>query len=270
MIIPLGLTKALKGATKSASFNEAVEGAFKALDASKAEKARLGANRAVDAVFYRAKSEDDEKADRTAKKNSREEVRKQLGLEKTPTLKRGVGASAMKPEGRKADADEYSPMSPVDKELLDPEVGRLRQRVTEEEMAELDRESPRPKAPKADSDEYSPMSGVDADALDVDIPVMGGGLMPPARSGEKGTGKLLTPVRSRSFAEATDSAPSARVVADDEVVQSFFAKTHGGPFDPKSRVDRAKMDKILGMVNADPKLLSMSPGKFAMKVYTSK
>lgn len=64
-------------------------------------------------------------------------------------------------------------------------------------------------------------------------------------------------------------APRAKVVEDDEVVQSFFAKTHGGSFDPNSRSDRSKMNKILGMVNSNPEMLSMSPAKFAMKVYAS-
>jgi hypothetical protein len=63
--------------------------------------------------------------------------------------------------------------------------------------------------------------------------------------------------------------PRARLVEDDEVVQSFFSKTHGGSFNPDSRADRSKMNKILGMVNSDPSLLKLSPGKFAMKVYAS-
>jgi hypothetical protein len=63
--------------------------------------------------------------------------------------------------------------------------------------------------------------------------------------------------------------PRARLVEDDEVVQSFFSKTHGGAFNPDSRADRSKMNKILGMVNSDPALLKLSPGKFAMKVYAS-
>jgi hypothetical protein len=62
----------------------------------------------------------------------------------------------------------------------------------------------------------------------------------------------------------------AKLVAEDEMVQSFFAKAHGGSFDPNSRVDKMKMQKILDMVNSDPKLLSLTPGKFAVKLYTTK
>ena len=65
-------------------------------------------------------------------------------------------------------------------------------------------------------------------------------------------------------------SPKAQVVAEDELVQSFFTKAHGGSYDPNSKVDKAKMQKILGMVNAQPELLSLTPGKFAVKLYASK
>lgn len=71
-------------------------------------------------------------------------------------------------------------------------------------------------------------------------------------------------------ASAPKAKAKAKVVAEDELVQSFFAKAHGGSYDPNSRVDKAKMQKILGMVNAQPDLLSLTPGKFAVKLYASK
>jgi hypothetical protein len=94
----------------------------------------------------------------------------------------------------------------------------------------------------------------------------------------KGTGAMLRKRDSFSKmmgledAAPTDreKAPRAKLVAEDELMQSFFAKAHGGSFDPKSRVDKAKMQKILDMVNSDPKLLSLTPGKFAVKLYASK
>jgi len=88
----------------------------------------------------------------------------------------------------------------------------------------------------------------------------------------KGTGAMLR--KGQSFNEAMSldepTTPKAKVVAEDELVQSFFAKAHGGSYDPNSRVDKAKMQKILGMVNAQPDLLSLTPGKFAVKLYASK
>ena len=91
----------------------------------------------------------------------------------------------------------------------------------------------------------------------------------------KGTGAYLR--KRESFekmmgveGEPTPSKPKAQVVAEDEVVQSFFTKAHGGSYDPNSRIDKAKMQKILSMVNAQPELLSLSPGKFAVKLYASK
>jgi len=74
----------------------------------------------------------------------------------------------------------------------------------------------------------------------------------------------------KGFDESMDKSQKAKLVADDEMMQSFFAKAHGSSFDPNSRVDKAKMQRILDMVNSDPKLLSLSPGKFAVKLYASK
>ena len=89
---------------------------------------------------------------------------------------------------------------------------------------------------------------------------------------QRGTGAMLR--KGQSFSEAMSlgepTTPKAKLVAEDEMMQSFFAKAHGGSFDPNSRVDKAKMQKILDMVNSDPKLLSLTPGKFAVKLYASK
>lgn len=87
---------------------------------------------------------------------------------------------------------------------------------------------------------------------------------------EKGTGAMLSPKPEGDFLAKVDASPKAKVVAEDELVQSFFAKAHGGSYDPNSRVDKAKMQKILGMVNAQPELLSLTPGKFAVKLYNTK
>lgn len=88
---------------------------------------------------------------------------------------------------------------------------------------------------------------------------------------EKGTGAMLVKkTGDKNFYDQVGIIPKAKVVAEDELVKSFFAKAHGGSYDPNSRVDKAKMQKILGMVNAQPELLSLSPGKFAVKLYTAK
>ena len=88
---------------------------------------------------------------------------------------------------------------------------------------------------------------------------------------EKGTGAMLVKkTGDKNFYDQAGIIPKAKLVAEDETVQSFFAKAHGGSFDPNSRVDKMKMQKILDMVNNDPKLLSLTPGKFAVKLYTTK
>jgi hypothetical protein len=55
-----------------------------------------------------------------------------------------------------------------------------------------------------------------------------------------------------------------------EKLAELFKKTHGGSFDPKSKVDKAKMSAITSMIQNDRSLLNLSPTKFALKVYASK
>lgn len=68
-----------------------------------------------------------------------------------------------------------------------------------------------------------------------------------------------------------DTAPEARPEGiPEETLATLFAKTHGGPFDPKSKMDRGKMEVIRNMIAEDKALLELSPTKFAMKVYGRK
>jgi hypothetical protein len=58
-------------------------------------------------------------------------------------------------------------------------------------------------------------------------------------------------------------------VPQDKLAE-LFKKTHGGSFDPKSKVDKEKMSAITSMIQNDRSLLNLSPTKFALKVYASK
>lgn len=58
-------------------------------------------------------------------------------------------------------------------------------------------------------------------------------------------------------------------VPQDKLAE-LFKKTHGGSFDPKSKVDKEKMAAITSMIQNDRSLLNLSPTKFALKVYASK
>ena len=51
---------------------------------------------------------------------------------------------------------------------------------------------------------------------------------------------------------------------------AFFKVTHGTKFDPKSRVDRAKLAVIATMLQKDPGLSKLSPNQFAAKVYRTR
>lgn len=56
----------------------------------------------------------------------------------------------------------------------------------------------------------------------------------------------------------------------EETLAALFKTTHGGKFDPNSKVDRLKMKVIEDMLMEDGALRALSPAKFAMKVYARK
>jgi hypothetical protein len=68
-----------------------------------------------------------------------------------------------------------------------------------------------------------------------------------------------------------DEADIARraEVPEDKLAE-LFKKTHGGPFDPKSKADKEKMATITSMIGEDRNLLNISPTQFALKVYARK
>ena len=57
-------------------------------------------------------------------------------------------------------------------------------------------------------------------------------------------------------------------VVPAEALDTLFRKTHGGPFDKNSSMDRKKMQTIKDMLAEDPNLLKVSPTQFALKVYS--
>lgn len=55
-----------------------------------------------------------------------------------------------------------------------------------------------------------------------------------------------------------------------EMLDKLFQTAHGSAFDPKSKLDKAKMAKIQALLASDPSLADLSPAKFALKLYTTK
>jgi hypothetical protein len=55
-----------------------------------------------------------------------------------------------------------------------------------------------------------------------------------------------------------------------EMLDKLFQTAHGSAFDPKSKLDKAKMAKIQSLLATDPSLADLSPAKFALKLYTTK
>lgn len=72
-------------------------------------------------------------------------------------------------------------------------------------------------------------------------------------------------------ADILDEADIARrAEVPEETLAALFKKTHGGPFDPKSKMDKAKMATITSMIKENRDLLNLSPTQFALKVYARK
>jgi hypothetical protein len=204
------------------------------------------ANRAVDTVFYAAKDESPE--DEAKRKKS--EISKMLGREDSAAPK-----STPLPEPEPSEEEDI--LRPKDR--AKGTGAYLRKRESFSKLMGLEEDSAAPKSTPLPEPEPSEEEDI---------------LRPKDRA--KGTGAMLK--KRESFSKLmgleepsnVERTPKAKLVAEDEMMQSFFAKAHGGSFDPNSRVDKMKMQKILDMVNSDPKLLSLTPGKFAVKLYTTK
>jgi hypothetical protein len=80
----------------------------------------------------------------------------------------------------------------------------------------------------------------------------------------------LTGDADRQGAAPLDETTTASRAIPVETYDTLFKKTHGGSFNPKSRVDREKMAVIQGMIDEDKSLLKLSPTQFALKVYGRK
>ncbi len=70
-------------------------------------------------------------------------------------------------------------------------------------------------------------------------------------------------IKQRDADRAAVPAPAV----DMEAAKALFTRTHGkGGFDPKSKMDQAKMKDILSLMG-DPKAASLTPNQFAMQIY---
>ena len=66
-----------------------------------------------------------------------------------------------------------------------------------------------------------------------------------------------------SYSPAEEPAPAA----DPQLTESLFRKAHGGPFDPKSSMDKRKMAEIEQLLAEQGGLGDMSANQFALKLY---
>lgn len=60
--------------------------------------------------------------------------------------------------------------------------------------------------------------------------------------------------------------PKARIVGDEDRAMALFQNTHGGPFDPKSAMDRGKMDAIKKLM-AQKGSERLTPNQFSLQIY---
>ena len=70
-------------------------------------------------------------------------------------------------------------------------------------------------------------------------------------------------------AKIAAAKPKAEVVSEDYEDQAIalFKNTHGGPFDPKSSMDRGKLEKMKSMLADMGGMGNMTPNQFALQVY---
>ena len=81
--------------------------------------------------------------------------------------------------------------------------------------------------------------------------------------------KAMEPKFDKSaLLDPTNFARQARI--PPETMNNLFKKTHGGKFDPNSKMDRLKMKTMETMIQEDKSLLGLSPTQFALKVYSRK
>jgi hypothetical protein len=69
--------------------------------------------------------------------------------------------------------------------------------------------------------------------------------------------------------EVEEAPPKAIVVPeeDDDQLQKLFRVAHGGPFNPKSKMDKGKMEQIRGMLAEQGGMGDMTPNQFALQLY---
>jgi hypothetical protein len=66
---------------------------------------------------------------------------------------------------------------------------------------------------------------------------------------------------------ARNQAPKAAPVIDEARMAALFRKTTGTAFDPKSRVDKARMADLTSFIEQDPERLNKSDTKIALDFY---
>jgi hypothetical protein len=89
--------------------------------------------------------------------------------------------------------------------------------------------------------------------------LLGGGKVRPVRGG-----KGFTPVDV-----AEPKKPTGKPMAGSMTPEALFAHTHGGPFDPKSSMDKKKMAAISSMLSKEGSG-DLTPNQFALKIYRQK
>ena len=93
----------------------------------------------------------------------------------------------------------------------------------------------------------------------------------PKYTSQSEEGPQRSPVERQAPAASQEEAPpKARIVPEepttDSTALSLFEKTHGGPFDPKSSMDKKKMAAITNLMGQEGSD-KLTPNQFALKIY---
>jgi hypothetical protein len=84
-----------------------------------------------------------------------------------------------------------------------------------------------------------------------------------------GKAEKAAPVIPKAIVVEEPKKPTGKPMAGSMTPEALFAHTHGGPFDPKSSMDKKKMAAINSMLSKEGSG-DLTPNQFALKIYRQK
>jgi hypothetical protein len=100
-------------------------------------------------------------------------------------------------------------------------------------------------------------------------PMAGTGEQPKAEPKAEPKEEKDAPVAPKAIVVDEPKKATGKPMAGSMTPEALFAHTHGGPFDPKSSMDKKKMAAINSMLSKEGSG-DLTPNQFALKIYRQK